>query len=99
MIKIKMIQKWKRSKYSKNSTAIINVGTLRCIDISWSENVPSWVSKVTIGGFIRCGSIRRSETKARQDAEKLAVDLLRDIRDIRDGTKELMDKSGMGEDD
>lgn len=96
MIKIKITRRWKRQGQSKTSRAQIGIGTLRCYDASWSEGVPSWVSEVIIGGFVRRGSIRRSEEKARQDAEKLAIELL---RDIRDGTRELMDKFGIGEDD
>lgn len=96
MIKIKITRRWKNLIGSRNSFALTCVGTLWCIDAHWSEGVPSWWGEARIYNFTRRGGIRRSETRAREDAEKLAVDLL---RDIRDGTKEFMDKCGMGEDD
>ncbi len=96
MIKIKITRRWKKPIQSRNSFAMINIGMLWCMDAHWSEGVPSWIGQARIGQFTRTGNIRRSEARAREDAEKLAIDLL---RDIRDGTKELMDKCGMGEDD
>lgn len=44
----------------------------------------------------KVGPVRKSIKAARRDAERLAVELL---RDIRDGTKVLMEQYGMGEDD
>lgn len=51
---------------------------------------------VSINGFERYGKIRRSKKLAMQDAEKLAVELL---VDIRDGVKELMKKHGIEDDE
>lgn len=44
----------------------------------------------------RHGPIRKLMEAAKQDAQRLAVELL---QDIRDGTKSLMDYYEMGEDD
>lgn len=96
-MKINITKKWKRFLYSTTSIAIINGGELRCSNVSWlSMYTPSWQGDVRIGCFKINGPIRRSEQKAQQDAEQLAIELL---RDIRDGAKELVRKCGMGEDD
>lgn len=96
MIKIRITRKWKRQGQSKNSMAQITIGKLWCYDAAWSEGIPSWRGEVSISGFIRRGGIRRSEAKAQQDAEKLAIELL---LDIGDATKELMIQFDIGEDD
>lgn len=96
-MKVKLTRKWKKLTASKTSVAGTDIGTLWCNDISWcSMYSPSWQGRAVIGSYQRVGPTRRSEVKARMDAEKLITELL---RDIRDGSRELMNKCGMGEDD
>lgn len=104
---MKLTKEWTQnppnSKYPDTSLAYFGYITLKCERIGgylcrWTSSV-STTGECQENGFSMCsrtGPIRKSQGKARQDAQRLAIELL---RDIRDGTKALMDYYSMGEDD
>lgn len=93
-MKIKLTEPWARFVHSKSSYAIAGTMHLYCSSVIQST---LWQGSVSISGFTsRQRSYRKSEARAKQDAQELAVELL---RDIRDGTKMLMERYDMGEDD
>ena len=96
-MKIRLTRRWKLLPLSSGSDARCDGIYLRCdpvLPVLWDRT--GWIATASMGGIKRTGPIRRSITLTRQDAEKLAVELL---RDIRDGAKAIMDQYGMGEDD
>ena len=95
MKKIKLTRKWKKTGYNWHE-AIWKKMELISIK-SWNYRMGKfWIGKVSIGEIQKIGPRRRSIESSKQDAERLAVELL---LDIRDGAKILMDKYGIGEDD
>lgn len=102
-MKIKLTKKWKQlfspiPNLGKSSDAVWNYIYLRCLRRPYCGGIrDEWVGMATLGTInTRVGPTRRSITLAQQDAERLAVELL---RDIRDGTRALMVEYEMGEDD
>jgi len=75
---------------------------LKCFDmrqILTRDKRMVWVGYAFLDHFatsVRIGPIRRSVRAARRDAERLAIELL---CDIRDGTKALLTSHGIGESD
>jgi len=96
-MKIRLTSPWKRNLNSKSSIASSGTIALGCEYCFWDKNKRRWIGGASIMGIhaVR-GKPRKSPSEAQRDAERLAVQLL---RDIRDGTKALMDQYGMGEDD
>ena len=101
-MKIKLTKNWKQQKHSVwelpayQSKAMFGIIRLSCRMVSLPWLYKEWVGQASLGDFKRNGPVRGSEQKAKQDAERCAIELL---RDIRDGTKMLMDKYGMEEED
>lgn len=96
MKKIRLTKRWKNRIHSNSSDAWCGHIHLQCFHLTgiknrWSGN--AFIINHVIG---RIGPIRKSIKEAQQDAKRLAVEVL---RDVRDGTKVLMDHYGMGEDD
>lgn len=99
MVKLKLTKRWKRFGIAgrfvdQPSRAMCGHIRLLCQPILWGDN--EWCGSASLGDEKRSGCIRRSVERAKQDAERLAVELL---RDIRDGAKQLLEQYGMGEDD
>lgn len=92
-MKIKLTKRWKRKPHSKSSDAAwkgIYLLCYRCV----GEDM--WVGYASMGVIHKLtGPTRKSVAAARRDAERLAVELL---LDIRDGTKLLMAKYGVDDD-
>ncbi len=97
-MKVKLTKKWKRRPHSHSFDAVYGYIYLRCYHYPSSMFKNGWAGIVRIYDCKteRIGPIRKSIKAAQQDAQRLAVELL---RDIRDGTKALMDYYEMGEDD
>lgn len=97
-MKLKLTRRWKNRFRSQTSVAYAKGIGLRCEFLHWdSVTTNYWVgSAEIIHGYLKYGLRRRSVKKARQDAERIAIELL---RDVRDGAKELMEFHGMGEKD
>lgn len=104
-MKTKLTEKWRHNMFHHG--AMFGHIFLQCMKVSnWGNGHERktcrprelWVGVATLGGIHerKLGPNRRSIRAARQDAERLAIELL---RDIRDGTKWLMDQYEMGEDD
>ena len=93
-MKLKLTRKW-IPVMRDSSVAECGSICLRCNPVPILLCRNNWRGKASMGEIERAGPRRRSITLARQDAERLAVELL---RDIRDGTKAIMEQYGMGED-
>ena len=92
-MKIELTKRWKRKPYSNSSTATWKGIYLLCYHCVGLPD--KWVGYVSIGSIHRLtGSNRKSVAAARRDAERLAMELL---LDIRDGTKALMAEYGVGD--
>lgn len=92
-MKIKLTKRWKQQPNSLTSIAWCRNIKLQCKYEHWLSSFHSIVSLMDIE---RTGLTRKSAKAAQQDAERLAVELL---LDIRDGTKALMEQHGISEDD
>ena len=95
MVKLKLTKPWENRIHSESSFATWHQCYLIC-EQGFYYRQDEYVGTVRIGNFSRSGKTRRSAKAAKQDAERLAVELL---RDIRDGAKALLEQHGMGEDD
>lgn len=95
MKKMKLTERWKNRIYSLSSDAMCGHIHLQCYHLVGIKNQWSGSASISIGHKL-VGPARKSIKAAQQDAERLAVELL---RDIRDATKALMDQYEMGEDD
>lgn len=93
-MKIELTRKWKRKPHSRSSDAAwkgIYLLCYHCVGLPYR-----WVGQASLGTIIgRPGPTRKSVAPARRDAERLAAELL---LDIRDGTKALMAKYGVDDD-
>ena len=96
-MEIKLTTNWKTRIHSQSSDAQCGHIYLQCYNLVRPKNRWSGSASICLGeGFTRMGPIRKSIKAAQQDAKRLAVELL---RDIRDGTKELMAYYNIPEDD
>lgn len=108
-MKIKLTRQWEQIPYFEEGTtnswdAKWGCIGLRCTYILVIRKRGSirfrevrWIGTASFGNVhMLNGPKRMSSRLAKQDAEKVAVELL---RDFRDGIKVLMDKYGIGEDD
>lgn len=99
-MKIQLTKKWKQRSYSYSSDASYGHIHLECYHFLPSIAGPNrWygAASTRLHEWIeRIGPIRKSPKLAKQDAERLAVELL---LDIRDGTKALMEQYGIDKDD
>jgi hypothetical protein len=102
-MKIVLDKKWEYpSTLSRSSQALWKHMVLVCrhiglYSVDCGQNNERWIGTVWLApGLERRGPQRTSVKEARRDAERLAVELL---HDIRDGTKKLMETYGIGEDD
>ena len=96
-MKTQLTKKWKNRAHSRSSDAMYGVVHLHCYCYPSSLLKNSWSGIATIGGFDqRTGPISKSAQAAKHDAHKLAIELL---KDIRDGTKALMTLYDVGKDD
>ena len=95
---VKLTKKWRKFlPNSKSYYATYGYIILSCYHYSDSFGKNQWSGIAPINNMSKLvGPIRKSVEAAQQDAQRLAVELL---RDIRDGTKALMDYYEMGEDD
>lgn len=92
---MKLTKRWKNRIHSSSSDAWCGNIHLQCLHLVGIKN--RWSGSASISLTLgRIGPVRKSIKAAQQDAKELVVEVL---RDIRDGTKELMDYHGMGEDD
>ena len=96
---LQMTRQW----YRQTPSSCTFSGSIRGISLICQRLPRIWNPRETWIGIASLGPVhtkrgpdRRSYKLAQQDAQRLAVDLL---RDIRDGTKALMDEYGMGKDD
>ena len=104
MVRLKLTRRWKKRGLSRSSDSMWKGTHLHCNNVLVCGTRTSplflksnyWVGSVRLGLILRKGKIRRSVKAAQQDAERIAVELL---RDIRDGMKEVLEQHGMGEDD
>ncbi len=94
-MKIQLTKKWKNIAHSRSSFAVCGVIYLKCDQCIGTKN--RWIGSASIYPHKRVGSIRKSIKAARQDAQTMCMVGL--LRDIRDGSKLLMARYGMGEDD
>jgi len=99
MVRLKLTKRWKRfgiaaRRPEQPSSAMCGQIRLLCQPVLWGIN--EWCGSASLGGEKRSGCVRRSVERAKQDAERLAVELL---RDFRDGVKEMLKQHGIGEDD
>ncbi len=99
-MQIKLTQRWKRNTRSLSSTAKCGPMDLECycpVHLTRGKRTwTAWVCMSTSSGPQRSGEPRTTEKAARQDAERLVVELL---RDIRDSTRVLMDYFDVREND
>lgn len=96
-MKTQLTKKWKNRTHSESSDAMYGLIHLQCYCYPSSLLKNRWSGIATISGIDgRTGPIRRSTRAARRDAEGLAIELL---RDVRDGAKALLANYDMGEDD
>lgn len=93
--KIQLTRQWKNRIHSGPSSAGWKNVHLVCRMLPYDHG-NWWRGAASIGGSEKKGPARRSVAKAKQDAERLAVELL---LDIRDGVKMLMAKHGIDEED
>lgn len=91
-----LTRKWEYDRF--HHSAMFGDIYLQCIDMSrfYSEKRWAGIAILNSVGIQKVGPNRMSIRAARRDAERLAVELL---RDIRDGTKALLASYNMGEDD
>jgi hypothetical protein len=95
-MKTELTEKWENTWGSYTSCAKFGCIYLQCEELS-NDRTKLWVGIAYIPYLNeRIGPHRKSIREARRDAERLAVELL---RDIRDGAKALMTEFDMGEDD
>lgn len=88
-------ERWKQKVHSDSFSAKWGDIRLTCTRIFGNRR--EWVGGANLNlTHRRVGPIRTSIKLAKKDAQRLAVEVL---RNIRDGTKALMDKYEMGEDD
>jgi hypothetical protein len=104
-MKIKLTKRWKRRPHSESSDAMCGYIHLKCDfrivgnknqGVNLTKKDLQWAGSASLVQHTRFGPIQKSIKAAQQDAQRLAVELL---QDIRDGTKILMDYYEMGEDD
>lgn len=98
-MKLKLTQKWHSGWYSGLSFASIQDIQLYCDRLDRQYYVvgkKDYVGHIGLGDIRRSGPRREYIREARRDAERLAEELL---LDIRDGTRDLMCKYGIGEED
>lgn len=93
--KIQLTRRWENRIHSRSSTAGWKGVYLVCEPVLWTKG-QYWRGQAYAYGHRKAGPKRRSVAKARRDAERLAVELL---IDIRDGVKVLMAKHGIDKDD
>jgi hypothetical protein len=96
MKKIKLTKKWRRITHSFRSVAKWKDIFLSCDNFSSIKKEKKWSGFISLKGHTRSGHDMCSEKLAQQDAERLAVELL---LDIRDGARALMEKYGIEEED
>lgn len=98
-MKLKLTQRWKNGWHSCSSFAYAQDIVLDCDQIDQRFLVVGekyHIGSARFGDIRRLGPKRKHIREARRDAERLAEELL---LDIRDGTAALMRKHGIGEDD
>ena len=91
-MKIELTRRWKRKPHSRSSDAVWKGIYLQC----YHSRPDIWVGHVSMGVVHKLtGPTRKSPAAAQRDAERLAVELL---LDIRDGTKAIMAQYGVDDD-
>ena len=95
MMKIELTRKWKLKPHGSQSSSAgwkgVYLLCYHCVGLP-----DRWVGMAALGAVHELtGPNRKSPAAARQDAERLAVELL---LDIRDGTKALMAEYGVDAD-
>lgn len=98
-MRLELTQRWKNGWFSGQSFAYAHEITLNCdkVDPRFLVVGESYYrGSVRLGDIVRSGSRREHIREARRDAERLAKELL---LDIRDGTAALMRQYDIGEDD
>lgn len=80
-MKIKLTQKWTNRPYSRTSTAGWKNIFLEC-SYCYHVRADRWIGSASLAGIHqRKGPVRNSVKLARRDAERLAIEVLLDIRD------------------
>jgi len=92
--RIALTKRWANKQHPNHSTscALWKDVYLTCVKSVWAAD--EWTGIVYFGSFRRKGGLRRSREAAQRDAERLAVELL---MDIRDGAAAVMEEYGIGE--